>query len=74
MDAPDKIIITTEKDAVRLQKYGDELRNLPFFVLPIAVSFLFSDARRFNDLIVHFIRNFAWAEANRSSVSKQPPA
>jgi tetraacyldisaccharide 4'-kinase len=74
MDAPEKIIITTEKDAVRLQKYGDELRGLPFFVLPIAVSFLFSDARRFNDLIVHFIRNFAAEEAKRDAAAQQPPA
>jgi tetraacyldisaccharide 4'-kinase len=58
MDAEEKIIITTEKDAVRLVKFGDELRDIPFYVLPIAVSFLFSDARRFNDLVVHFIQTF----------------
>lgn len=32
-----KIIITTEKDAVRLQPYHQQLQNIPIFVLPIAV-------------------------------------
>jgi tetraacyldisaccharide 4'-kinase len=59
MDAPEKMIITTEKDAVRLLKFGDELKDMPFYVLPIGVSFLFAQARRFNDLIVHFIRTFS---------------
>jgi tetraacyldisaccharide 4'-kinase len=58
MDAKEKIIITTEKDAVRLVKFGDVLGDIPFYVLPINVSFLFSDVRRFNELIVHFIHTF----------------
>jgi tetraacyldisaccharide 4'-kinase len=56
--AADKIIITTEKDAVRLVKFGDELKDIPFYVLPISVSFLFADTRRFNDLIINFIEGF----------------
>jgi tetraacyldisaccharide 4'-kinase len=59
MDAREKIIITTEKDAVRLLKYGDELADAPFFVLPIGVRFLFSGARNFNDLVVHFVQHFS---------------
>lgn len=54
-----KIIVTTEKDAVRLVKYRLELKDLPFFVLPISVSFLFNSKDRFNDLIINFIRDFA---------------
>ena len=69
MDAKEKIIITTEKDAVRLVKFGDELSDLPFYVLPIGVSFLFSEGQRFNDLVVHFIRTFG-----QDSGASRPPS
>jgi tetraacyldisaccharide 4'-kinase len=42
IEVQDKLIITTEKDAVRLIKYRQELRDLPFYVLPISVDFLFN--------------------------------
>jgi len=58
MDTNEKMIITTEKDAVRLVKFGDELKDLPFYVLPISVSFLFAETKRFNDLIINFIEEF----------------
>jgi len=54
----DKIIVTTEKDAVRLVKFRQELKDLPFFVLPISIGFLFEGKDRFNDLIINFIRDF----------------
>jgi tetraacyldisaccharide 4'-kinase len=53
-----KIILTTEKDAVRLVKFKQELISLPFYVIPIEPGFLFHDEQRFTDLIVTFIRNF----------------
>ena len=55
---PDKIILTTEKDAVRLAKFNHELKDLPVYVLPITVQFLFHDESRFHDLITKFITNF----------------
>jgi tetraacyldisaccharide 4'-kinase len=58
MDAREKMIITTEKDAVRLVKFGDDLRDIPFYVLPISVSFLFAETKIFNDLISNFIEGF----------------
>jgi tetraacyldisaccharide 4'-kinase len=58
LQGPDKLIITTEKDAVRLVKYREELRDLPFFVLPISVSFLFGRENEFRGLISNFISNF----------------
>ncbi len=58
IEAPDKIILTTEKDAVRLVKFRQELKDLPFFVLPISIAFLFDSKNRFNDLIINFIRDF----------------
>jgi tetraacyldisaccharide 4'-kinase len=58
IDVHDKLIITTEKDAVRLVKYRQELRDLPFYVLPISVDFLFNAENEFRLLISNFIRNF----------------
>ncbi|MDR0791823.1 MAG: tetraacyldisaccharide 4'-kinase [Chitinophagaceae bacterium] len=53
-----KIIITTEKDAMRLLKYPKELMYLPFYAIPIECKFLFDEAEKFNTLIRDFIINF----------------
>ncbi len=58
LEGSDKLIITTEKDAVRLVKYREELRDQPFYVLPIAVSFLFGTENEFRGLISNFITKF----------------
>ena len=54
-----KIILTTEKDAVRLVKFEQELRQLPIYVLPVEMQFLFESADRFNTLIGTFIKQFS---------------
>ena len=56
--AEKKIIITTEKDAVRLVKFEQELRELPIFVLPIRHHFLNGEAQSFLHLIINFIKTF----------------
>lgn len=61
----EKIIVTTEKDAVRLIKFKEELRELPLYVLPITVSFLFNGTTAFNDLIVNFIESYKASEQVR---------
>lgn len=53
-----KIILTTEKDAVRLTKFSHELKDMPVYVMPIDVQFLFGDENRFRDIISKFIINF----------------
>ena len=58
INAPDKIILTTEKDGVRLQKFENELRDLPVYVMPIKHSFLFNDGDRFSRLVKDFVRSF----------------
>jgi tetraacyldisaccharide 4'-kinase len=58
IQANNKIILTTEKDAVRLMKFDHELRKLPFYVIPIEPQFLFGEEKRFTDLIVKFISDF----------------
>ncbi len=58
IQAEKKIILTTEKDAVRLVKFDGELRDLPIYVIPIEPQFLFAGEQKFTDLIVTFITNF----------------
>ncbi len=57
-ESPDKIILTTEKDAVRLQKFAAELSNYPIYVLPIKHRLLFNEAVDFENRIISFIQRF----------------
>ena len=58
MQATKKIILTTEKDAVRLLKFSEEMNGMPFYVLPIEHKFLFNQENEFNDIVIRFIQNF----------------
>jgi tetraacyldisaccharide 4'-kinase len=58
IDATQKIILTTEKDAVRLEKFGNLLGDSPVFVIPIRHRFLFDEGPVFNQRIEHFIESF----------------
>jgi len=53
-----KILLTTEKDAVRLQKFSQQLRVVPFYVMPIQPVFLFNEENQFTRLITTFIQDF----------------
>jgi tetraacyldisaccharide 4'-kinase len=58
MDAAQKLILTTEKDAVRFTKFTEQLEALPMYVLPIRHSFLFNGSGPFNRLVIDFINRF----------------
>jgi tetraacyldisaccharide 4'-kinase len=58
IQSPGKILLTTEKDAVRFQKFSQQLRELPFFVMPIQPVFLFNEENQFTRLITTFIQEF----------------
>jgi tetraacyldisaccharide 4'-kinase len=58
IQSPCKILLTTEKDAVRLQKFSQQLRELPFYVIPIQPVFLFNEENQFTRLITTFIQEF----------------
>jgi tetraacyldisaccharide 4'-kinase len=58
MDADKKIILTTEKDAMRLLKYENDLKEMPLYVIPIEHKFLFGEGQRFNHIVSTFIQNF----------------
>ncbi|MCX8144502.1 MAG: tetraacyldisaccharide 4'-kinase [Bacteroidia bacterium] len=52
---PPSIIITTEKDAVRLKSFATEHFNIPIFVAPIEISFqTFSNT--FDNKIINYVR------------------
>jgi tetraacyldisaccharide 4'-kinase len=54
-----KIIITTEKDMVKLSqdKFSELFEGLPFFYLPIHVKFHDNDEQEFNNQIINYVRN-----------------
>ncbi|MEO7924587.1 MAG: tetraacyldisaccharide 4'-kinase [Chitinophagaceae bacterium] len=56
--SPHKIILTTEKDAVRLAKFSTEIEGMPLYVLPVRHHFLFKEGVRFDELVTAFIRDF----------------
>jgi tetraacyldisaccharide 4'-kinase len=58
LNAKQKIILSTEKDAVRLIKFRSEISELPFYIIPIRHHFLFGEAQRFNETVVSFIKAF----------------
>lgn len=58
IDDDKKIILTTEKDAVRLIKFSDRIEDLPFYVLPITIRFLFGQEQKFVDLISTYPKEF----------------
>jgi len=55
-----RIILSTEKDATRLALHADWLRknDLPVFILPVAVQFLFDEGPAFDGMIRQFLLDF----------------
>ncbi|MEO7309613.1 MAG: tetraacyldisaccharide 4'-kinase [Chitinophagaceae bacterium] len=58
LDGLQNIILTTEKDAVRLLKFEKELADMPLYVLPIEHKILFNEAQKLQSLIRDFIVKF----------------
>ena len=57
MEADHKYILTTEKDAVRLAKYGAELNEVPLYVIPLEHYFLFDEGGKFLETVIKFIES-----------------
>ena len=53
-----KIILTTEKDGVRLMKFEEQLKDYPVYVLPIEHSFLFNESTIFDKMVTTYITSF----------------
>jgi tetraacyldisaccharide 4'-kinase len=58
ISSANKIIITTEKDAVRLMKFNAELIHLPVFVIPVQHRFMFGEGIQFDGIVATFIEKF----------------
>jgi tetraacyldisaccharide 4'-kinase len=55
--ADDAWVVTTEKDAVRLEPFRDRLASLRLAVQPVSHAFMFSDEARFDGIIDTFMGN-----------------
>ncbi|WP_235299232.1 tetraacyldisaccharide 4'-kinase [Portibacter marinus] len=57
---PKKILLSSEKDAMRLDLHRDFIlsNQLPIFALPIKVEFLFEEGKLFDDMIKSHLLNF----------------
>jgi tetraacyldisaccharide 4'-kinase len=55
-----KIVLTTEKDATRLEAHAEFLKSkqVPIYVLPIEVDFLFEEKEKFEMYIKNYLLNF----------------
>ncbi len=58
LQSSDKFILTTEKDAVRLEKFRTELQDFPIYVLPIKHRFLFDEKDAFDKQVTDFVESF----------------
>jgi tetraacyldisaccharide 4'-kinase len=58
IESENKIILTTEKDGVRLAKFEAELKDLPVFVFPIRHKIMFGDDDKFSDIIKKFLQTY----------------
>jgi tetraacyldisaccharide 4'-kinase len=58
MNSQEKVILTTEKDAVRLLKFAEEIKELPFYVVPVRHRFLFDEGPAFDKRVTDFINDF----------------
>lgn len=70
IDSVNKLIVTTEKDAMRFKKFvniAGELKNVLLFI-PVEVVFLNSDSELFNNQIVKYVRK---SKRNNLFYSKQ---
>jgi len=59
-----RVLLTTEKDAVRLLKFRNELQELPLYVLPVRHYFLFNQEQQFLEIVRNFITQFKKPEPN----------
>jgi tetraacyldisaccharide 4'-kinase len=59
IENPDKIIFTTEKDAMRLEKFSeiDNYIKGRMYFIPVTIGFLNDDTENFNQHILSYVRN-----------------
>ncbi|MGF7231714.1 tetraacyldisaccharide 4'-kinase [Arachidicoccus sp.] len=58
MPSENKIMITTEKDAVKLLAFKNKFHPLSLYILPIRNNFLFDQENEFNSIVENFISQY----------------
>jgi tetraacyldisaccharide 4'-kinase len=58
MASANKIILTTEKDSVRLAKFESELKDFPIYALPMRHKFLFDEENHFEKDVLEFVHQY----------------
>ena len=58
LGSSERLILTTEKDAVRLEKFAEDFKGLPVYVVPVRHEFLFNEQTDFNRSVISFLENF----------------
>ncbi|MEO6327698.1 MAG: tetraacyldisaccharide 4'-kinase, partial [Ginsengibacter sp.] len=58
IESENKLILTTEKDGVRLAKFENELKDLRVFAFPIKHKIMFGEEEKFSKLIHEFIESY----------------
>lgn len=58
IESQNKIILTTEKDGVRLAKFENELKDLPVYIFPIKHKIMFGQEQAFENIVLEFIANY----------------
>jgi tetraacyldisaccharide-1-P 4'-kinase len=56
-DAGSCVVLTTEKDAVRLEAFATALADLPVYVLPVRMQLLPDSERSFDDMIDRYVKS-----------------
>ena len=69
IDTENKIILTTEKDGVRLAKFENELKDLPVYIFPIRNKILFGEEEQLNEKIISFIETYKSPDPLRTGLS-----
>lgn len=59
-----KIILTTQKDAMRLLKFGNAIEHLPIYILPIEIKFLFDKQNQLLDMVIQSIDSYKTITSN----------
>ena len=60
LQGPNKIILTTEKDAMRLELHRSFImeHNLPIYILPVEVEFMDAESNNFDEDVKQFLLDF----------------
>jgi len=64
IESQNKIILTTEKDGVRLAKFETELKDIPIFVFPVKHKIMFGEEKLFEERVKKFISSYPTPQQN----------